>query len=96
MLIRPPRNDGEYPDRDLDCQESIETAFLKHISATAFVDLHKVRETISPDAVSAGWTQADVDGAIKELVRCYALNVAQIRGNDFVTASAISRERLNR
>ena len=96
MNIRPPRHDGDYPDRDLDCQESIEKAFLAQTTASgaAFVDLYKLRAGIAPDALEAGWSDADLDAAIKELARCYALNVAKIGKDDFEIAAAVNRSLL--
>ncbi|MDB5522363.1 MAG: hypothetical protein JWM58_126 [Rhizobium sp.] len=93
MIIRAPRQEGEYPDRDLDCQEAIEKAFLAQtaIAGAAFIDLKRVRSAITADAVSAGWSDVDVESAVSELARCYALKVARINNDDFSTAAAVAR-----
>jgi hypothetical protein len=77
VMIRPPRSIGPYADRDLDCQEAIEEHFLAEVRAagTAFLDLARIRAAISEDAIQAGWTKEDLDEALPELARCYALKV---------------------
>ena len=89
MFIRPPRNNDDYRDRDLDCQEAIEREFLQavHSSGTAFVDLAKIRTAISEHAVPLGWSAEELEAAMLELVRCYMLRVQQVRNADLSASS---------
>ncbi|AUH66834.1 hypothetical protein [Paracoccus zhejiangensis] len=52
-----PRKLGPYPDRDLDCQESLETRFL------ALVD----------QAEAAGWVRIEIYDALIELIENHAI-----------------------
>ncbi len=58
-MIRPPRAEGPYRDRDLDCQEALETLFLDLVreADTAFLDLSRSESASSkpawpPDGIS--------------------------------------------
>jgi hypothetical protein len=84
MLIRPPRSNDNYPDRDLDCQEAIEHDFLAEVRAaeTPFIDLAKIKSAIAAYALPAGWRDEDLDEALSELVRCYVLRVQAVRSDD--------------
>lgn len=84
MLIRPPRSSGNYPDRDLDCQDAIEHDFLAEVRAadTAFIDLAKIRSAIAAYALPAGWSDDELDNALSELVRCYVLHVQAVGSGD--------------
>lgn len=75
-MIRPPRQNGIYPDRDLDCQEAVEPAFLRHAFAgTAFVDIISIERDVKLDALEAGWSVIEVNAALVELARCYVRQV---------------------
>jgi hypothetical protein len=75
-MIRPPRQDGIYPDRDLDCQEAVEPAFLRHAFAgTAFVDIIRIEHDVQTEALEAGWSETEVNAALIELARCYVRQV---------------------
>ncbi len=52
-----PRKLGPYPDRDIDCQESLETGFL------ALVD----------QAEAAGWVRIEIYDALIELIENHAI-----------------------
>ncbi|MBB1249319.1 hypothetical protein [Rhizobium sp. G21] len=56
-MIRPPRADGVYKDRDLDCQEALEVLFLDLVreADTAFLDLQPIRARL----IEAGLAAAD-------------------------------------
>lgn len=51
--IRGPRKLGDYPDRDIHCQEAIEDAFI----------------ALTDRAVDAGWVQFEVLQALSELAK---------------------------
>lgn len=75
-MILPPRRNGIYPDRDLDCQEAMEPAFLRHVFAdTAFVDIARIERDVTPEALEVGWAAGEVNAALTELARCYARQV---------------------
>lgn len=80
-MIRPPRAEGPYRDRDLDCQEALEALFLDLAlkADTAFLDLKPIRMRLVEDGLAAGWDQKDLDPAIEELVRCYAMKVPPVK-----------------
>ncbi|MDH6265083.1 hypothetical protein M2360_000464 [Rhizobium sp. SG_E_25_P2] len=80
-MIRPPRADGPYRDRDLDCQEALEALFLDQVrkAETAFRDLMPIRSRLMSEGLSAGWDQQDLESAIDELVRCYAMKVPPVK-----------------
>ena len=88
MSIRPPRMSGDYIDRDMDCQEAIEQQFLEQVRAakTAYLDLAKIKTAIASDALEAGWTKEDLDDALLELARCYALKITPRTARDQVTS----------
>ncbi|MCV3768358.1 hypothetical protein [Rhizobium sp. TRM95796] len=81
-MIRPPRADGVYKDRDLDCQEALEALFLDLVreADTAFLDLQPIRARLIEAGLAAGWSPQDLDPAVAELVRCYAMKVPAING----------------
>ena len=61
-MIRPPRRNGTYPDRDFDCQEAVEPAFLRHAFAgTAFVDIVHIERDVQLEALEAGWSATEVN-----------------------------------
>ncbi|TIP70597.1 MAG: hypothetical protein E5X53_26425 [Mesorhizobium sp.] len=51
-MIRPPRGQGEYPDREIDCQEAMEPGFQ------AIVDC----------MLEAGWTRGEIMRSLRRLV----------------------------
>jgi hypothetical protein len=51
MTIRPPRRPDRYPDRDLDCQEAIESPF----------------QEMMENILAAGWGPEEVAEAIEHL-----------------------------
>jgi hypothetical protein len=81
-MIRPPRAEGPYRDRDLDCQEALEVLFLDLVreADTAFLDLQPIRTRLVEAGLAAGWDQQDLDPAVAELVRCYAMKVPPVKG----------------
>lgn len=81
-MIRPPRAEGPYRDRDLDCQEALEVLFLDLVreADTAFLDLQPIRKRLVEAGLAAGWDQQDLDPAVAELVRCYAMKVPPVKG----------------
>ncbi|MEY9722120.1 hypothetical protein ABIA22_004674 [Sinorhizobium fredii] len=50
-ILSAPKREGSYPDRDLDCQMAIESAF----------------RTVADYAGAAGWTEQEVADALIEL-----------------------------
>lgn len=76
MHVISPKEPGRYQYRELDCQEAIEPIFLKiWKSGRPFLDLASIRDTTLPLAVEAGWQEPEVQAALLELARCYALKV---------------------
>jgi hypothetical protein len=51
-VIRQPRRQGEYPDREIDCQEAMEPGFQ------AIVDC----------MIEAGWTRGEIMRSLRRLV----------------------------
>lgn len=51
-MIDPPKRPGEYPDRDVDCQAALETAF----------------QDLTAEACAAGWGPAEVRRALVRLL----------------------------
>lgn len=52
MAINPPRQDGDYPDRELDCQMHLEDDLLSLIE----------------DAQQAGWGKTEILNALDQLI----------------------------
>jgi hypothetical protein len=77
LFIRPPRSNGAYRDRDLDCQDAIEPDFLLEVrsAGTPYVDLARVKVEIAAHALPLGWTSDELEAAMQELIRCYMLRV---------------------
>jgi hypothetical protein len=79
-MIRSPRQQGPYIDRDLDCQEAVEPIFLREVTSadSAFMDLARIRNAVLLAALATGWTKNDLDDAVMELARCYAMKVRPV------------------
>lgn len=56
-MINPPRNQGDYPDRDIDCQEALEAAF----------------QLLMADALSFGWSPAETRRALRKLIAAHKI-----------------------
>lgn len=75
-VIRQPKEQGRYRDRDIDCQEALQSSFLE-ISRTASENMREAAGgTLSPamvslvkKAVAAGWGQEEAETAISELAQ---------------------------
>lgn len=64
MEIAPPKHNGPYPDRDIDCQQAIENAFqelMENIVAAGWGPL-EISEAIGQLAVSDRLAREDVAG----------------------------------
>jgi hypothetical protein len=61
MPIKTPRFPEAYPDRDLDCQEALETAL----------------QSLIEDAQQSGWKRTESFDAIEELIRNFRLAYAE-------------------
>lgn len=75
-LLKKPQRDGQYVDRDIDCQEALQKAFLEvaGIHAASVVDaaggkLSPVMLALAKRAVSAGWSLEEAEVAISELAQ---------------------------
>ena len=80
MFIRCPKTPDDYRDRDLDCQEAIEHHFLEYARAgNRFIDLKKIEAAITESSAKAGWSNSEISVALKELARCYAMQVSPVR-----------------
>lgn len=53
--IDPPRNQEDYPDRDIDCQEALEPAF----------------QLLMADALSYGWNPDETRRALRKLIAAH-------------------------
>jgi hypothetical protein len=51
-VINPPRNQGDYPDRNIDCEEALEPAF----------------QLLMADALSYGWSPVETRRALRKLI----------------------------
>ncbi len=75
MALRKPRQAGNYPDRDIGCQEALEESFLelaKRLSPNNIVNaaggkLVPVLADLAQRAENAGWTLEEAEVAISEL-----------------------------
>lgn len=54
-MINPPRNQGDYPDRNIDCEEALEPAF----------------QLLMADALSYGWSPAETRRALRKLIAAH-------------------------
>lgn len=88
-MIKGPRQNGNYPDRWIDCQHALEPLFLDLIQANPapFIDLSQMAGPIFEAAYEAGWTVDDVAKAIADL----AVNHELSRAANHETAAAIAR-----
>ncbi|CAM5578190.1 hypothetical protein MAUB1S_09732 [Mycolicibacterium aubagnense] len=66
MEIKPPKHDGPYPDRDIDCQQAIERAF----------------QELMENIVAAGWGPQEISEAIGQLAICDDLSRKDVAGFD--------------
>lgn len=79
MYVMPPRQAGDYRYRDFDCQEAVEPVFLDiWRNSRPFVDLARIKDAALPPAIEAGWHRDEIETAIVELARCYAMNVTPV------------------
>lgn len=77
LTLNKPRRAGPYPDRDIACQEALESAFLEHakgltpenIVETAGGKLPPVLLGLTKRAEAAGWMLEEAEVAISELAQ---------------------------
>jgi phage tail tape-measure protein len=74
--LKSPRQDGKYRDRDIDCQEALQKAFLEvvRLNSTGVVDAAGGRmspqmQALAKRAESAGWSLEEAEVAISELAQ---------------------------
>lgn len=76
MYVMPPRQTGDYRNREFDCQEAIEPIFLEvWRNSRPFVDLARIKAAALPLATDVGWCEDEVQFALLELARCYVMSV---------------------
>jgi hypothetical protein len=75
-LLKRPQRDGKYPDRDIDCQEALQKAFLEvaSVHAATVVDaaggkLLPVMLALAKRAEGSGWSLEEAEVAISELAQ---------------------------
>lgn len=66
MEIAPPKHNGPYPDRDIDCQQAIERAF----------------QELMENIVAAGWGPLEISEAIGQLAMSDRLAREDVAGFD--------------
>lgn len=71
--IRGPRKLGDYPDRDIHCQEALEDAFIE----------------LTERGVEAGWVQIEVLQALLELANSHLLRDLATESDDDNIATVI-------
>ena len=72
MSIRGPRSADNYPDRQLECEEALETDII----------------VLFDDATSAGWSKAETALAITTLVENYLQGQAESTKVDYALLKA--------
>jgi hypothetical protein len=74
--IRGPKEHGRYRDRDIDCQEALQSAFRdisriasENMAAAAGGQLSPAVNSLVKRAVAAGWDTEEAETAISELAQ---------------------------
>lgn len=71
--LRGPRKLGDYPDRDIQCQEALEDAFIE----------------LTERGVEAGWVQIEVLQALLELAKSHIMRDLATESDDDNIATVI-------
>lgn len=77
LTLNRPRTDGPYPDRDIDCQETLEAPFLQlakgltpdNVVEAAGGSLAPVLSGLARRAEQVGWTMEEAETAISDLAQ---------------------------
>lgn len=74
--LNKPQNEGKYRDRDIDCQEALEKAFMEIVGAQSTTVVAAAGGTMSPAlqalakrAEAVGWSLEEAEVAISELAQ---------------------------
>ena len=75
-IIRKPKQEGRYRDRDIDCQEALEKSFraisriaTENMRESAGGTLSPAMIAIAKQAVAAGWGFEEAEVALSELAQ---------------------------
>lgn len=95
-FVRPPRMNGDYPDRWLECQEALEDLFVALVEAEArpLVDLVAIAPQLVSAAVEAGWQDEEARTAVVEIAFNRQMLLAENAKTDRAIAAAIAARRL--